>query len=198
MKLIIYSQSEKGFWSNEHGWVSRADEATQFTPAEAGEVTMPVTKNKDAVWIKYHDRYILDDHGDIFQELNDKEAVDEAHEGYHKDGEIEIDKTSDPKVLNESTSRGDEMGCYVKAWVWVAWPEIFVDDVKVDVSAKEETPQITTSAMDAVAKLEQAMKACFWAGVDPADSMQEMYKRVEADVVAEMKSEDGREDDPLP
>ena len=49
--------------------------------------------------------------------------------------------------------------------------------------------EVTTSAQDAVNQLGEAMKACFWAGVDPVDACQEMYKRLEAEVITEKKEE---------
>ena len=52
--------------------------------------------------------------------------------------------------------------------------------------------EITTSQEDATNRLGEAMKACFWAGVDPLDACQEMYKRVAAEVAEEMKLEDTR------
>jgi hypothetical protein len=53
--------------------------------------------------------------------------------------------------------------------------------------------EVTTSRDEAVARLGEAMKACFWAGVDPADSCQEMHKRLEAEVLEEMKAEDAHQ-----
>jgi len=52
--------------------------------------------------------------------------------------------------------------------------------------------EVTTSQEYATNQLGEAMKACFWAGIDPVDACQEMYKRLEAEVTEEMKLEDAR------
>lgn len=40
-------------------------------------------------------------------------AIKKAQQLHHSDGEIEIDD-------NALVSRGEDAGCYVQAWVWVA------------------------------------------------------------------------------
>lgn len=123
--LILYSESEEGFWSNEQGWVKDAESATRFSREEAGEVIKPVAKFVE--WIKYDARYVIDE-GDVLIQLTDEEAVESARAEHHRDGEVEIDQYVDPA---QQTSRGDDRGCYVKAWVWVPWPEVTPEPVKL-------------------------------------------------------------------
>lgn len=125
MKLIIYSESECGFWNNEMGWVDRAGFATQFTKEEASSVSKPAAKKSDAIWIEYNERLLFDeDSEDLRMELTDEEAVEAAREKHHRDGECEVD-------ADAKTSRGDSRGCYVQAWVWVYWPEVEVKEIDV-------------------------------------------------------------------
>ena len=126
MKLIIYSASEYGFWSNRQGWVQHAIEATQFTKTEAKRHTLPMTKGFDAVWIKYNKQFFIDDFAEeVVLELTDKEARKAAKDQYHCDGEVEIDD-------NAKTSRGGDRGCYVQAWVWIYWPDAEIEEVHLD------------------------------------------------------------------
>lgn len=48
--------------------------------------------------------------------MTDEELIEKARDMYHRDGEIEIDN-------NAMTSRGDDPGAYVQAWVWVPFDE---------------------------------------------------------------------------
>jgi len=125
MKLIIYSKSEFGFWSNQQGWVQRATDATYFTKFDAKRFNLPATKGNDAVWIKYNKQFFVDDFAEeIVLELTDKEAIKAARAEHQRDGECEVDD-------NAKTSRGSDRGCYVQAWVWVYWPEAEVEEVEI-------------------------------------------------------------------
>jgi len=120
MSLILFSSDEPGFWSNDQGWVNEASNATQFTSAEAQVFSKPA----GSIWIEYDESLVFDEEGALRKILGDGEATDAAREQYHSAGECEIDQYVDPKELVRATSRGDEMGCYVKAWVWVYWPHV--------------------------------------------------------------------------
>jgi hypothetical protein len=50
----------------------------------------------------------------------------------------------------------------------------------------EEDEEAETHRDNSVLQLAEAMKECFRAGVDPADSCQEMYKQLEAEIMREM------------
>jgi hypothetical protein len=124
VKLLIYSRSEFGFWSNRKGWVQHAADASVFTRTEAKRYTLPMSKDRDAVWIKHNKQFFMDDFAEeVVLELTDEEALKVAQDTYQIDGEIEID--SDAK-----TSRGSDRGCYVQAWVWVYWPEAEIEEIK--------------------------------------------------------------------
>ena len=49
--FVIMSKGEKGFWSNEKGWVFGADSATRF---QSNKGTLPMTPKKDAVWVPWN------------------------------------------------------------------------------------------------------------------------------------------------
>ena len=124
MKLILFSQSEMGFWSNGQGWVTDAASATVFTKKQAQAANFPITKGSDAIWIKYDKQLIFDHFGEqVHKKLSDKEAVALAREEYQSAGECEVDE-------NAKISRGDEAGAYVQAWVWVRWPEAEIEEVQ--------------------------------------------------------------------
>ena len=124
MKQIIYSRSEFGFWSNRQGWVQKASDATQFTKTEAKRYALPMSKDRDAVWIKHNKQFSVDDFAEeIVLELTDKEAIKAAKDQYQCDGECEVDD-------NAKTSRGGGGGCYVQAWVWVYWPKAEIEEIK--------------------------------------------------------------------
>jgi hypothetical protein len=125
MKLILFSQSEMGFWSNKQGWVTDAASATVFTKTQAKKANLPITKGSDAIWIQYDKQLVFDHFGEqLLKELSDKEAVKLAQEAYRVDGECEVDD-------NAKTSRGNEAGCYVQAWVWIYWPEVKAKEIKL-------------------------------------------------------------------
>lgn len=61
MQYLIYSAStafhsedDAGFWSNDHGWVTR-DDATQFTADEKECFGLPISEGCDACWMQWHD-----------------------------------------------------------------------------------------------------------------------------------------------
>lgn len=45
--FVIRSESEKGFWSNEDGWVESIESATKF---ETNDGHLPVSAGNDAMW----------------------------------------------------------------------------------------------------------------------------------------------------
>lgn len=123
MELVIYSESEHGFWSNDQGWVYDGPSATRFSVKEAKSLNMPVSKGNDAMLIKYDkDLLIIDE--EVYIGCDDNDAVEAARQLHQKDGEIEVDDDA-------KTSRGDENGCYVQAWVWVPWRLIKPEPVEL-------------------------------------------------------------------
>ena len=51
---VIHSQSERGFWNSEQGWVYCITSATQFEEAYVkSEIYFPITGGSDAEWIVY-------------------------------------------------------------------------------------------------------------------------------------------------
>jgi hypothetical protein len=128
MKLLLYSATENGFWSNKDGWVREAVSATVFTRAQAKAARFPVVKGNDAIWVKYDAQLLCDDDGPL-RELNDLEALEYAKEQYHCDGEIEVDIPTKSKDRAASVSRGGETGTYVRAYVWIYWPDAEIEEV---------------------------------------------------------------------
>ena len=64
-KFVIHSESEKGFWKKDFGWVFNIREATQVVPCPDGMMPrLPMSTRKDAEWIiaGYYDE---EDHKDV-------------------------------------------------------------------------------------------------------------------------------------
>lgn len=53
MLYVIESESEKGFWSNEDGWVYDIASATTFTTSDATMSNLPMSRGNDAKWRVY-------------------------------------------------------------------------------------------------------------------------------------------------
>ena len=51
-KFVIHSESEKGFWNNDLGWVFNIKDATQLVPCPDGMMPrLPRATKDDAEWI---------------------------------------------------------------------------------------------------------------------------------------------------
>jgi len=64
-KFVIHSESEKGFWNNDLGWVFNIKDATQLVPYTDGTMPrLPMSVKNDAEWIiaGYYDE---EDHKDV-------------------------------------------------------------------------------------------------------------------------------------
>lgn len=136
MKLVIASETECGFWSNEQGWVHDLSSATVFTKEEIDNSNMPNGASYIFNAAKYLDNkidlYWYDADDAPRRVLTDPEAVEAAKEEYHRGGEVEVDNIEIDGGVSKPgdyTSRGDDPGCYVKAWVWVRFPDEYLTPI---------------------------------------------------------------------
>ena len=49
--MVIQSESERGFWNNEDGWVSDITEASKYCRRETFDFLLPMTALNDAKWV---------------------------------------------------------------------------------------------------------------------------------------------------
>lgn len=53
---IIHSQSERGYWSNEMGWVYTPADADRYTRNERiANPNLPLASSMDARWVSVHE-----------------------------------------------------------------------------------------------------------------------------------------------